>query len=271
MRKDGSRKSIAASDDEDDAPRLAKRPLWWRFVLRRPGDSVAGLVCAVAVGAVLVNALYRQPGPHPAPLMAARALPIAQSEATGAVTPRVVHSRPAEPDAPKREAAIAPAQPAAAPARSRLELITEIQKELAQHAFYDGVADGVYGSRTDSAIRDFEQAAGLKPSGNLNEDLLAAIRRSSVRGKAVQLASAAAPPRKDPIADLIAPPPKLVTAVQRALTQYGYAQLKVTGNYDAETRSAIRQFERDRKLPVTGEISERLTRELSAVTGRPLD
>jgi hypothetical protein len=36
-------------------------------------------------------------------------------------------------------------------------------------------------------------------------------------------------------------------------------------------RAAIEHCERDRKLPPTGQISERLTRELPALTGRPLD
>ena len=37
------------------------------------------------------------------------------------------------------------------------------------------------------------------------------------------------------------------------------------------TRAAIEKFERDRGLPVTGQISDRLVRELAAMTGRPLE
>ena len=82
---------------------------------------------------------------------------------------------------------------------------------------------------------------------------------------------AAAPPRKnDPIANLLATDPQ-VMAVQRALSSYGYGQIKPTGVYDPETRAAIERFERERKLPVTGQVSDRLTRELTALTGRPLD
>ena len=60
-------------------------------------------------------------------------------------------------------------------------------------------------------------------------------------------------------------------AVQRALNDYGYGPLKMTGQFGAETVSAIQKFERDRKLPVTGQISPRLLRELAALTGRPLE
>ena len=62
-----------------------------------------------------------------------------------------------------------------------------------------------------------------------------------------------------------------IAAVQRALTDYGYGQLKPTGLIGADTQAAITKFERDRKLPVTGQMSDRLVRELSAMTGRPID
>jgi hypothetical protein len=62
-----------------------------------------------------------------------------------------------------------------------------------------------------------------------------------------------------------------VAAVQRTLTEYGYGQLKPTGTIGADTQAAIQKFERDRKIPVTGQMSDRLVRELSAMTGRPID
>jgi Putative peptidoglycan binding domain len=62
-----------------------------------------------------------------------------------------------------------------------------------------------------------------------------------------------------------------VAAVQRALTEYGYGQLKPTGTVGSETQAAIQKFERERKIPVTGQMSERLVRELIAVIGRPID
>ena len=72
--------------------------------------------------------------------------------------------------------------------------------------------------------------------------------------------------RNDPAAGT-----RRVAAVQRALTEYGYGQLKPTGTVGSDTQAAIQKFERERKLPVTGQMSDRLVRELGAVTGRPLD
>jgi len=62
-----------------------------------------------------------------------------------------------------------------------------------------------------------------------------------------------------------------VAAVQRALTQYGYGQLKPTGAVGSDTQAAISKFERDRKLPVTGQMSDRLVKELTAMIGHPID
>jgi hypothetical protein len=81
----------------------------------------------------------------------------------------------------------------------------------------------------------------------------------------------------DPMADLVrttsAPAPSgsaRVAAVQRALTDYGYGQLKPTGTIGADTQAAIQRFERERKLPITGQMSDRLVRELGLATGKPI-
>src|SRR5437763_9761991 len=67
------------------------------------------------------------------------------------------------------------------------------------------------------------------------------------------------------------PAARRIAGVQRALTEYGYGQLKPTGTIGADTQSAISKFERDRKLPVTGQMSDRLGKELAAMIGRPID
>ncbi|MGX9393679.1 peptidoglycan-binding domain-containing protein [Nitrobacteraceae bacterium UC4446_H13] len=74
----------------------------------------------------------------------------------------------------------------------------------------------------------------------------------------------------DPLGDLIVSTRRTAN-VQRALTKYGYGQLKPTGNVGSDTQAAIQKFERERKLPVTGKVSDRLVRELSAVTGQAID
>ena len=62
-----------------------------------------------------------------------------------------------------------------------------------------------------------------------------------------------------------------VAAVQRALTEYGYGQLKPTGVVGSDTQAAIQKFERAHKIPVTGQMSDHLVRELTASIGHPID
>ncbi len=62
-----------------------------------------------------------------------------------------------------------------------------------------------------------------------------------------------------------------VAAVQRALTEYGYGQLKPSGTINSDTQAAIQKFERERRMPASGQVSDRLVKELSAMIGHPID
>ena len=76
--------------------------------------------------------------------------------------------------------------------------------------------------------------------------------------------------RNDPIADLIGPSPR-IAAVQRALSDYGYGQIKPSGILDDATSAAIEKFERERKMPVTGRgLRSPGAANLSAMVGHPL-
>ena len=153
------------------------------------------------------------------------------------------------------------------------EIITDIQHELARRGYYDGPVDGLFGPRTEGAIRDFERAASLTPSAQPSETLLHAIMRSPVRRENANPARTVVP---GPSASqgAIPPPPTpsvaQVVAVQRALSEFGYGQIRPTGAVGPDTQRAIAEFERERNLPISGQLSERLIRELSAATGRTL-
>jgi peptidoglycan hydrolase-like protein with peptidoglycan-binding domain len=225
---------------------------------QHPREFVGLVMATLATFAIFINALFMQKGPHPAPIFATR--PVVRQVAVPLAPPRPQIAQPAPDVAP----AAAPA-PAADPVANRVQIISDIQRELNKRGFYDGAIDGVWGARTDSAARDFAQAAGLKMNVESNDALLHAIQSSNVRHTASEPAR-----NNDPIAALIAPSNKIL-AIQRALADFGYGQIKPSGLYDPATRAAIEKFERDRRLPVTGQISDRFVRELSSMTGRPLD
>jgi hypothetical protein len=91
-----------------------------------------------------------------------------------------------------------------------------------------------------------------------------------VSAKPAPAGAAAVPVRNDPIAALLVPSQR-VLAVQRALADFGYGQIKPTGIVGPETQAAIEKFERDHRQPVTGQISDRLLRDMATMTGRALE
>lgn len=80
--------------------------------------------------------------------------------------------------------------------------------------------------------------------------------------------SALRPPAPVPVQS---PAARRIAGVQRALSEYGYGNLKITGTMSGETQSAIQKFEREHKMPVTGQLSDRLLRELAAAIGHPVE
>jgi hypothetical protein len=179
------------------------RDLLRRALGRNPLDVIGIILLLIAAGAILVNALYRQPGPHPAPIFSVKPRPVATEPAE--IVPPLPRTRPAAPIALKQDAA-APAQPA--PAETQ---------------------------------------------------------RAPVKSEAPRVT------RVDPIADILAGPTPRVAALQRALNDFGYGPLKTSVNYGSDSIAAVKKFERDRKMPVTFQISPRLLQELSTLTGKPIE
>ena len=234
-----------------------------RLAVRHPFDTLALIVATAATVAILVNALQLQKGRHPAPLMAP-APAFSTSENTGSLV-AVPRARPA------METQVVLPRDAAPVKRSRSQIITDMQGELLRRGFYDGTVDGLYGPRMDLAIREFERLSGVRPTGEPTEELAQALAQSSLRAKTKAAANdknaAVSGARK---ADGAAPSSRIV-AVQRALSDYGFGQVKPTGVIDGATKTAIEKFERSRKLPINGQLSSGVVREIAAVTGRPLE
>jgi hypothetical protein len=167
------------------APVVLMRHVGWG-----PRDAVAFTAATGVSVAIVVNALFLQSGPHPAPLFKPPPLAAARGEMTNSVPVMVPRARPVEAISTKPE--MAPPAPVAP--------------------------------------------------------------RPAAHGEAASEA-----------------PSHRVMALQRALAQFGYGQIKPTGVLDADTRAAIEKFERERKLPVTGQPSDRVVKELAGLIGRQID
>lgn len=149
-------------------------------LLRNPTGVLAAGAVAVAWGAISVNAVFLQDGPHPAPFLT--------GETTTASLP--------EPN-PVRVSTIDPArvpnEQERLAAERRARLTRDLQGELAARNFYNGGIDGRYGPQTEAAILSYEQAAGLQITGAVTDELLAHVRLSTLM--------APPQPRRNPLRD----------------------------------------------------------------------
>jgi hypothetical protein len=242
------RRRADEDDEEYDRP-AASRPWWWSVLLRRPRDTLAGIVAAGAAIAIVVNGVYMQHGPHPAPIFAIKPLPVAPSrESVGSVQrPRAVTQ-----DAAPREAA--PAHPTLV----ELPRPRPATAPAAAAARKDPIAELLAGHILQSSPQPRAQP--------VHQATLPAHQ-----------AAPAAPPAPTPPAPIPAPsrslaqPSRQVLAVQRALSEFGYGQIKPTGVMDDETRTALKQFQGSHNLQATGELNDQVRRELASMVGHELN
>jgi peptidoglycan hydrolase-like protein with peptidoglycan-binding domain len=279
-------RTLRAPRRED--PSRLRRVIRW-IKPNRPADVIAGAFAACATVAVIVNALWLQPVAKPASVLSEIAKP--PSAQRQAAAKRTVPAAPAPPIV----AIPTPPQPIQRPetaaVRPRSDLVASMQRELNQLGIYDGAADGLLGPRTDQAIREFEKSQGLKITGEPTVTLLDMMRRAKPKtGTTGSLAKDAKPDttgsvskndarpettgsiaKHEPATKTEARPSSRVLAVQRVLARLGYGPVKLSGLPDSATRTSIEQFERDRGLKRSGEVSDRLVAELAVVTGTPVE
>jgi hypothetical protein len=213
-----------------------ERNLVMRVLLHSPKDTLAGLVAVSAVSAIVANALFLQTGRHPAPMFGTVInLPAPSSLPLSNPLPRPrpvgADTSPLEPKA--TEFRIEP-KPADKPAEKAQEKPVEATASTPRSA-----------------------------------DPMTALVKTMTSTPAHSAVAVARPPAPIPVQQT--PAARRLAGVQRALSEYGYGQLKVTGTMSGETQSAIQKFEREHKMQVTGQVSDRLLRELAAAIGHPVE
>jgi hypothetical protein len=239
----------ASSDDEPPRRRRAaatvaevavERGFLLRVMLHSPKDTVAGLLAFAATSAIIANALFLQTGPHPAPMFGSVVM-IPQASSTAASSlPR-----------PR------PADAAALLSESRLAETKISEPRLVEPR------------PVESKPTEF-RAADPKTVEPKAADPLTNLVKSTSTGPTAS-SNVLRPPAPIPLQPGPTIGSRRVAAVQRALTEYGYGQLKPTGTIGPDTQAAIQKFERERRIPVSGQLSDRLVHELAAAIGHPVD
>ncbi|BCP52781.1 hypothetical protein K32_13980 [Kaistia sp. 32K] len=235
-----SRKPV--KDSEGLLSRLADK------VIENPLQS-GGLVVILIVGSVIVsNAAFLQTKRHPDPLFVTRG-----GAAQGQSDTASADGEPASVPLPKSrtQVALPHTQPQPTPVSTSTvasatpsNLIADTQQALAAAKLYTGAVDGVMGPQTKAAISAFEKKIGLIPTGQPSARLLGQIRKGQPRAEVAEPASTGS--IEDPATRA------RIKKVQVALNQIGYGPVDVDGRGGGKTANAIRRFELDNGLPMTG-------------------
>ena len=244
-RRRGAKAAAVQADEE--------RGFAMRIFLRSPKDMLAGALAFAAIGAIITNALFLQAGRHPSPMFGSSVVTLPAPVTNPLPRPRPVELavRPAEP-------------PEAKPVEAKsVDIRTSDHKTVDSRTADPKSADP---KSADPMTNLVVKSTSSAPA--------AASNVATPAAKPPTLAAAPShvmrPPASIPASSHSAAA-RRIASVQRALTENGYGQLKPTGAVGADTQAAITKFERNRKLPVTGQMSDRLVRELTAMTGRPIE
>jgi len=251
---------VARYPDFDYDDPTERGGLFGRFAgraLRNPGRTLATLLIVGGTGVIAANATFFQTGEHPSPLFSTRtaddtaAIVAEESEEAAPVsTPRVM--APPE-DELARLVETSTEQPAAPANRGPQvsQTVTEVQQLLTDLGYQPGSVDGLLGGQTGAAIEAFQRDRGMTVTGDIDTSLLTALRQASTSPGEV------AP---------VAPPPEVqLRAVQTALNESGYGPIDVTGTVTADTGDAIRRFQLDNGLGVSGEVDAALIERMVAI------
>ena len=208
-----------------------ERNLVMRVLLHSPKDTLAGLVAVAAIGAIVANALFLQTGRHPAPMFGT-VINLAAPSSMQLSNP-LPRPRPVGADT-------SPLEPRATEFRAEPK-----PAERAAEKAPEKPVEATASTRANDPMTNLVKATTSTPP------------------------SAMRPPAPIPVPQ--SPAARRIAGVQRALSEYGYGNLKITGTMSGETQSAIQKFEREHKMQVTGQLSDRLLRELGAAIGHPVE
>ena len=145
-----------------------------------------------------------------------------------------------------------------------------LQTLLWEAGFYQGLIDGIFGLRTQDAVTRFQRNKGLQATG------IADV----ATWRALGVICGPLPPAPSPTPAPV-PCPRLalgsreraVFLLQVLLREHGYNPGRIDGSFGTMTEAAVRQFQTDEHLPVTGVVDvitwEALGVKCPAVTPTP--
>jgi peptidoglycan DL-endopeptidase LytE len=140
--------------------------------------------------------------------------------------------------------------------------IRNAQEQLKTDGYYNGAVDGVDGPATRAAIRKYQSDNQLTVNGRLDQATCNKLGLGS--GEANRTANnpgnnPSSNTQNNPANNNMQPntgtnSPSTVMAAQRNLHQKGFYKGAINGEMNGETRAAIREFQKNSNLSVTGQL-----------------
>lgn len=153
------------------------------------------------------------------------------------------------------------------------DAILSAQKKLQRLGYYDGTADGQYGSQTAAAIRRYQVAENLKVTGELTPQTLKSLGIAAPASRSASAPSAPPVPQYVAIADIFKGGPYITapTDVQIATIRQAQKNLKLLGFYsgpiDGQVNSSLvvslKAWQQDARFRQTGRFDESTLKGLS--------
>ena len=209
-----------------------------------PSVAAGGCTFAIAFALVAGNAFYAQSGAHPDPIWATRDMTTTQS---------VPNVRPVQTSRiqPKKTPV-----PTSARAAQQSRLVSQLQAALVRTGDYDGEVDGLMGPMTRSAIAAYQKRNSLPETGKATPELVALVES--------RLPKAVETQKTDRLSGLIANTAPvlsddddlnraLVMRIQEHLARTTGSKIDVDGIFGNQTEQALKQFQEQHGLKVTGQ------------------
>lgn len=205
--------------------------------------SVVAIMIVAASGAIAYNAVFLQDRAHKRPGTTALRVEVRDSDFENAEKPKDLSSI--------GQLVKNTQSPAISPQERKL--VAEIQTNLAALGFYKGEIDGKPGPKTSTAVRAYQNRNGLRATGEISTRLSEHIKFTRKISQASNTTGSIAPQTRNTFS---------VIDLQEKLVLFGYDPGAPDGKMGTSTINALKKFQADRSLPVTGRVSATILSEL---------
>lgn len=134
---------------------------------------------------------------------------------------------------------------------SKGEEVTQIQKKLKNWGYYFGEVDGIFGSRTQNAVKLFQQRNGLAVDG------IAGLQTLRAMGISTSASTSTSSNKVSSIPIKYGSRGNDVKTVQSKLKNWGYYSGGIDGVFGSETKKALVSFQKKNGLTADGIVGSK--------------